>query len=481
MSNVYQGLPGAREIVIGAVRFGWIGRTVVFGRTCLLLRAGDIDVELAISSGDAGDEAAFVVSGPLQARYRTYPAEAPVSVELAGALKALCLHVMAGMDGASSRPPEPLESETARVVARIPPPKGTTVELRESSGGMYRLSLRSDGEVPLADILVTAGRGGPGCFMGWSFDIVSAAALSESILKSLANYAMAIAAGLGISVASGTYGRGAASPVTKILVDLSAPVPDKVKDLLRSAANVNLSLLFSGDCGQVCTFCTVSEIRDFRGQAMAAKTVADIAAVLRERQKQVPGGLELRLAGSDPLSVPLTDLASMLSDLSTLDIGDVTICSPALKLADADYVRCIRDNFGQAVIETTLHGPDAEIHDSVCGAPGSFDLLMRALSNCRDAGIRVVLNHVIVRNNQEFMPRTLLNASSLGMRLRLMMFIPAGGNSDAVVDRNLPAGRRYPGGWIPPQPYPPKSWAMQRPCARHWPSSARLVLRAVHF
>jgi|GEM_PF-651531 len=48
-------------------------------------------------------------------------------------------------------------------------------------------------------------------------------------------------------------------------------------------------------------------------------------------------------------------------------------------------------------------------------------------------------------------------------------------------DETSVARRRYPGGWIPPQPYPPKSWAMQRPCARHWPSSARLVLRAVHF
>lgn len=439
MSAVYQGLPESREVAFGGVRLGWIGRTVVFGRTCLLLRTDSMDIELVISLAGYDDEASFVVSGPFQARYRTFPADHPVDGELAGALKALCLHVMAGMDVESSEPPEPLESETGQVLTRILSLNGHHVGPRESSGGMYRLNLPSDSGEPPAELLVRAGRGGPGSFMGWSFDVVSRRAFSEKALKRIRGYVLEIAAGLGISVVSGQHDHAADVPVTKILIDMAAPLSADVLDTLGRAGNINLSLLFSGDCLQACSFCTVSEIRSFRQQTIGENNIGMVVATLLERQKQYPGGLDLRLAGSDPLALPIRELAYLLGALSQLEIGAATICTPALHLADPLYIRCIGNNLNHAVIETTLHGPDPEIHDKVCGVDGSFDILMRALANCRQAGIRVVLNHVIVRDNQDCLSMTLARAYSLGMRLRLMMFIPVEGVSGTVVDRSLPS------------------------------------------
>jgi MoaA/NifB/PqqE/SkfB family radical SAM enzyme len=75
----------------------------------------------------------------------------------------------------------------------------------------------------------------------------------------------------------------------------------------------------------------------------------------------------------------------------------------------------------------SFHGPDAELHDSVAAAPGSFECLVASLAACQDAGVRCEANFVPLRPNAASFAQLVEYWSRTGVRrASVLRFVPQG-------------------------------------------------------
>ncbi|MEM8932410.1 MAG: radical SAM protein [Acidobacteriota bacterium] len=71
------------------------------------------------------------------------------------------------------------------------------------------------------------------------------------------------------------------------------------------------------------------------------------------------------------------------------------------------------------VVDVSLHGATAEIHDRQTRVPGSFDRLMTNLATMRDLGLRLKLNGTLTRWNEDQIEAMFELADRLGIRLSI--------------------------------------------------------------
>ncbi len=143
----------------------------------------------------------------------------------------------------------------------------------------------------------------------------------------------------------------------------------------------------------------------------------------------------MMLTSSDPLNSPL--LEPLLKDLAAPVVEEVFIATTGIRMADARDARWLGGLGLPIRLLMTLHGPTEEIHDFVARRSGAFREVVAALGNCREAGIPVELNHVVVRENLEHLPETLRTAARLGFRPWVSMFLGGDAIPEAVSRRNL--------------------------------------------
>ena len=80
---------------------------------------------------------------------------------------------------------------------------------------------------------------------------------------------------------------------------------------------------------------------------------------------------------------------------------------------------------GLRTAQISLESPDEEIHDKLCGRPGSWKQTVEGIENLRNAGITVQTNTTSTRINLETLPRLPALVKSLGcVRMSINLFIP---------------------------------------------------------
>ena len=74
----------------------------------------------------------------------------------------------------------------------------------------------------------------------------------------------------------------------------------------------------------------------------------------------------------------------------------IRLNTTGIRLANAATVKMLARN-GVDGVDLPIYGSRAEVHDLITGMPGSFALLMKAISNIRRcSGIRITLLHTLI-------------------------------------------------------------------------------------
>ncbi|MDD5627848.1 MAG: radical SAM protein [Elusimicrobia bacterium] len=144
-------------------------------------------------------------------------------------------------------------------------------------------------------------------------------------------------------------------------------------------------------CVQGCVFCSESSrLARFRGAHLRAAEVARVLAVKRRQ-----GCDHLTLTGGEPTLHP--GLPAVLAAARRLGFKTY-VTSNGARLAEAGYARLVLPLIDELCL--SVHGDDAELHDSLTRCSGSFGRLRRALAaaRCRRK-LFLLTNTVVTRRN----------------------------------------------------------------------------------
>ncbi len=104
----------------------------------------------------------------------------------------------------------------------------------------------------------------------------------------------------------------------------------------------------------------------------------------------------------------------------------VNLITNGIRCASRDYVRELRDA-GLNSAQVSVEGPDAEVHDSLTGHPGSLGRTLAGLANLRDEGLSVHTHTTICGTNMDCLEGMVDLAVAHGLpRLSMNMIIPVG-------------------------------------------------------
>lgn len=161
-------------------------------------------------------------------------------------------------------------------------------------------------------------------------------------------------------------------------------------------------------CNLDCFFC-YNDLA-LRGAPLATAQYCDFFAELREMQV-----LNLTLTGGEPLAHPdFLQLGARARELGFV----VRIKSNGHALRGA-MARRIRDEIDPFLIEVSLHGATAAVHDRQTRVAGSFERLLANLRELRRLGLRVKINSTLTAWNEHEVEAMMDLADDLGMQLQI--------------------------------------------------------------
>jgi len=160
-------------------------------------------------------------------------------------------------------------------------------------------------------------------------------------------------------------------------------------------------------CNLDCFFC-YNDV-GLRGTPLSKEQYFALFAELREMRV-----LDLTLTGGEPLAHPdFFALGSRARESGFL----VRIKSNGHALRGRVLQR-VRDEVDPFVVEISLHGATAEVHDRQTRVPGSFDRLMSNIREITTAGLRVKLNSCVTSWNEHDLEARVELAARLGVPLQ---------------------------------------------------------------
>ena len=161
-------------------------------------------------------------------------------------------------------------------------------------------------------------------------------------------------------------------------------------------------------CNLDCFFC-YNDL-GLRGQPLTLEQYYAFFADLRELQV-----LNLTLTGGEPLAHPdFLRLGARARELGFV----VRIKSNGHALRGA-MARRIRDEIDPFLVEVSLHGATAAVHDRQTREPGSFERLLANLREMRALGLRVKLNSTLTAWNEHEVEETMALADRLELPLQI--------------------------------------------------------------
>lgn len=161
-------------------------------------------------------------------------------------------------------------------------------------------------------------------------------------------------------------------------------------------------------CNLDCFFC-YNDL-GLRGRMMRLPRYRQLLSELRDL-----GAMNLSLSGGEPLAHP--DFFAIGADARQRGfVVRIKTNGHALGRSLADRIQGEIDPF---LLEVSLHGASAPVHDRQTRVTGSFDRLLHNLDAIRAAGLRVQLNGVLTAWNQDEIEQMFLLADGLGLPLQL--------------------------------------------------------------
>jgi len=161
-------------------------------------------------------------------------------------------------------------------------------------------------------------------------------------------------------------------------------------------------------CNLDCFFC-YNDL-GLRGRSLTLEQYYAFFADLRELQV-----LNLTLTGGEPLAHPeFLQLGARARELGFV----VRIKSNGHALRGA-MARRIRDEIDPFLVEVSLHGATAAVHDRQTREPGSFERLLANLREMRGLGLRVKLNSTLTAWNEHEVEDTMALADRLELPLQI--------------------------------------------------------------
>ncbi|MBV8201033.1 MAG: radical SAM protein [Acidobacteria bacterium] len=161
-------------------------------------------------------------------------------------------------------------------------------------------------------------------------------------------------------------------------------------------------------CNLDCFFC-YNDL-GLRGRPLTLEQYYELFADLRELQV-----LNLTLSGGEPLAHPdFLRLGARARELGFV----VRIKSNGHALRGA-MARRIRDEIDPFLVEVSLHGATAAVHDRQTREPGSFERLLVNLREMRGLGLRVKLNSTLTAWNEHEIEATMALADRLDLPLQI--------------------------------------------------------------
>jgi MoaA/NifB/PqqE/SkfB family radical SAM enzyme len=125
--------------------------------------------------------------------------------------------------------------------------------------------------------------------------------------------------------------------------------------------------------------------------------------------------LNLTLSGGEPLAHP----DFLLLGARARELGFVVRVKSNGHALRGELARRVRDEIDPFLVEVSLHGATAAVHDRQTRVPGSFDRLMANLREMRELGLRVKVNSTLTAWNEGEIEAMLDLVDSLGLPLQI--------------------------------------------------------------
>ncbi|HVT58048.1 MAG TPA: radical SAM protein [Thermoanaerobaculia bacterium] len=160
-------------------------------------------------------------------------------------------------------------------------------------------------------------------------------------------------------------------------------------------------------CNLDCFFC-YNDL-GLRGAPLATEQYYRFFADLRDMEV-----LNLTLSGGEPLAHP--DFLRL--GARARELGFVVRIKSNGHALRGEMARRVRDEIDPFVIEVSLHGATAEVHDRQTRVAGSFQRLLANLEEMQRLGLRVKINSTLTAWNEHQIEEMLDLAEALGMPLQ---------------------------------------------------------------
>lgn len=125
------------------------------------------------------------------------------------------------------------------------------------------------------------------------------------------------------------------------------------------------------------------------------------------------GAHSLWVGGGEPTL--RRELLGLVREARRMGYTRVKLQTNAMMLAYEDAVRRCREA-GVTEVNVAIKGATAETHDALTQTPGAFELLVRALGHCRDAGLALEGDVLLYRRNLAELPAMVGTFRGLGVR-----------------------------------------------------------------
>lgn len=140
-------------------------------------------------------------------------------------------------------------------------------------------------------------------------------------------------------------------------------------------------------CNQTCTFCELADMDvDLRPE--------DVREALDKARAR--GSTRVILTGGEPTLCK--ELVEHVAYARQVGFEEIELQTNAVLLAREGFARALREA-GLTSAQVSLHGPDGAISDRLTAAPGTHARTLRGIDALLDAGVRVLLNHLVFKEN----------------------------------------------------------------------------------
>lgn len=167
----------------------------------------------------------------------------------------------------------------------------------------------------------------------------------------------------------------------------------------------SISIHLTDQCNNSCIFCVVNSHQK-RKEGVNKKM---IEAFLKENAGK--GYESVNIHGGE--ATVLEDFIEVLRLIKQYGYPQISLQTNARKLADSNYAKEVYDN-GVNLFVVSLHGKEAEEHDTITQVSGSFQEAVEGIKNVKKLGAKVRTNTVAYKGNIQSIPDIVELAINIG-------------------------------------------------------------------